>query len=458
MKRITLFLIAALSLPGCFRMKAESGDIAIQNVTVIDATGAPAKSGTTVLIAGKRILKMGPTREVRLAKSVRIIDGGGKFLIPGLWDMHVHPFEGKDARWKEFMALYIANGVTGVRVMFGDPLFHRWRDEIMSGQLIGPRMLIASPRPPEFTSAQEGRDFVSRSKDEWADFIKVLSDDIPRDVYFAIAEEARKQGIPFSGHVPYSISAGEASDAGQLSLEHKYAVSIPCSELEEEVRARLERIDSFRERVKVLADIEYDPRRAQTLFSRLVTNGTYVCPTLVVWNDPAYRDKAELANDPRLDLFPSELRNWFQSMGERLLDDAVAADLRRICSRSHALVGAMSRAGVKILAGTDSGSVPFLYQGFSLHDELQQLVESGLSPMKALQAATLNAAGCAGRLDDLGTIEEGKIADLVLLEADPLSSIVNTMKIDSVFFDGKHFDRAKLAKIQNDLKRLAAEI
>jgi len=207
-----------------------------------------------------------------------------------------------------------------------------------------------------------------------------------------------------------------------------------------------------------LADSVYDPRRAQTLFSRLVANGTFVCPTLVVWNDPAYRDKSELASDPRLDLFPSELRNWFRSMGERQIDDVVVADLRRICSGSHALVGEMSRAGVKILAGTDSGSVPFLYQGFSLHDELQLLVESGLSPMKTLQAATLNAARCAGRLDELGTVEEGKIADMVLLEADPLSSIANTMKIDSVFFDGKYFDRAKLSKIRNDLKRLAGEM
>jgi len=119
------------------------------------------------------------------------------------------------------------------------------------------------PKSP--AASRESRDFVRHSKEEGADFIKILSDDLPRDIYFAIAEEARKQGIPFSGHVPYSISAGEASDAGQLSLEHKYAISIPCSELEEEVRARLERIDSFRERIKALADIEYDPQRAQTL-------------------------------------------------------------------------------------------------------------------------------------------------------------------------------------------------
>jgi hypothetical protein len=207
-----------------------------------------------------------------------------------------------------------------------------------------------------------------------------------------------------------------------------------------------------------LADIGYDEQRARELFSRFFANGTFVCPTLVVWNDPAYRDKAEMAKDSRLDFYPSELRNWFKNMGDRLIDDGVVADLRKICSGSRVLVGAMNRAGVKILAGTDSGSVPFVLQGFSLHDELQLLVESGLSPMEALQTATKNAAECAGRLDSLGTIEEGKIADLILLEGNPLLSIANTRRIGSVFFNGKPFDRSKLDEIQNSLRKLAAEM
>ena len=389
---------------------------------------------------------------------MRIVDGSGKFLIPGLWDMHVHPFEGKDARWNEYMALFITNGITNIRVMFGDPKFHQWREAISSGQLTGPRMLIASPRPPEFTSEEQGRQFVRTSKSEGADFIKILSDDLARDVYFAIAVEARKQGIPFVGHVPYSISATEASDAGQLSLEHKYSVSIPCSGLEELVRSQLADIDDFRGRTKALADIGYDQQKARALFSRLSSNRTFVCPTLVVWNDPAYRNKAEMANDPRLDYFPSELRDWFNNIRERLIDDVVVADLRKICSGSHVLVDAMNRAGVKILAGTDSGGVPFVLQGFSLHDELQLLVESGHSPMEALQAATMNAADCAGRLNSLGTVEGGKLADLVLLDENPLSSIANTRKVHSVFINGRYLDRSELGLIQSRLKKLAAEM
>ena len=118
----------------------------------------------------------------------------------------------------------------------------------------------------------------------------------------------------------------------------------------------------------------------------------------------------------------------------------------------------MNRAGVKILAGTDSGSVPFVLQGFSLHDELQLLVESGLSPIEALQTATKNASECVGSQDSLGTVEEGKIADLILLEGNPLSSIANTKKINSVFFNGQYFDRRRLDTILNNLRKLATEM
>jgi hypothetical protein len=458
MKKTTLILVFIFTISFLSCTKTEKADIAIQNVTVIDATGASAKSGMTVLITGNRILKINKTQKTKLAEDVKVVDGSGKFLIPGLWDMHIHPFDEEDIRWKEFMAIFITNGITNVRVMFGNLELHQWREEISSDKLIGPRMIIASPRPAGISSVEEGRHFVRKSKSEGADFIKILSDDLPRDVYFAIADEANKQGIPFAGHVPYSVSAVEASDAGQLSLEHKHSVSIPYSELEEEIRTNLMNINTLRERVKLMADIDYNEQKAKKLFTHLVENGTFVCPTLVVWNEPAYRDKVELANDPRFAFYPSAVRNWFKYMGEKLIDDEVITALRRICSESHYIVGAMNKAGVKILAGTDSGGVPFVFQGFSLHDELELFVESGLTPMEALQTATINAAECVGRLDSLGTIEEGKIADLILLEENPLLSIENTKKINSVLYNGKYFDRSKLDKILDNLRKLAQEI
>jgi hypothetical protein len=456
-KNTTLFLVIIFTISFLSCRKVEKADFAIQNVTIIDATGASPKSGMTVLITGNRILKINKTQKTKLAEDVKVVDGSGKFLIPGLWDMHVHPFaeeDKEDVYWKESMALFITNGITNVRVMFGSPVLHQWREEIFSGKLIGPRMIIASPRPPGFSSVEEGRNFVRKSKSEGADFIKILSDDLPRDVYFAIADETKKQGIPFAGHVPYSVSAIEASDAGQLSLEHKHAVSIPCSLHEEEIITNLMNINTMRERVKLMADIDYNEQKASGLFTHLVKNGTYVCPTLVVWNEIAYRDTAELANDPRLAFYSSVVRNWFKYMTESFIDDEVRIGLRKICSKSHYIVGEMNKAGVKMLAGTDSG-MEYVFPAFSLHDELELFVESGLTPMEALQTATINAAECAGRLDSLGTIEEGKIADLVLLEENPLLSIENTKKINSVFNNGKYFDRSKLDKILDNLRILA---
>jgi imidazolonepropionase-like amidohydrolase len=151
---------------------------------------------------------------------------------------------------------------------------------------------------------------------------------------------------------------------------------------------------------------------------------------------------------------PPDVRERMKCMNENFNDVEVKADMRRMNSRSRHIVGEMNKAGVKILAGTDNGVAPYVFHGFSLHHELKLLVESGLTPMEALQSATFNAAECVGRLDSLGTIEEGKIADLILLEENPLLSIENTEKINSVFYNGKYFDRSKLDEILNTIEIL----
>jgi hypothetical protein len=325
-------------------------------------------------------------------------------------------------------------------------------------------MIIASPTaegpaPGQddsygISSVEEGRQFVQKVKSEGADFVKVTSY-LPRDVYFAVADEAKKQGIPFAGHVPYAISGVEASDIGQLSFEHQYSILVPCSEIEEEICTNFMNIvPTMRNRIKGYADIEYNEQKAGEFFTHLVKNRTYVCPTLVVWDEFSNRDKEEFANDPRFKYMPPDVRERMKRMNENFNDVEVKADMRRMNSRSRHIVGEMNKTGVKILAGTDNGGAPYVFHGFSLHHELKLLVESGLTPMEALQTATFNAAECVGRLDSLGTIEEGKIADLILLEENPLLSIENTEKINSVFYNGKYFDRSKLDEILNTIEIL----
>jgi hypothetical protein len=214
--------------------------VVFTHVTVVDATGASAKPEMTVVITGDRITELGPTETVDVPKDAEVVNARGKFLIPGLWDMHVHPF-GFD---KAQMQLFILNGVTGVRVMWGYPGALKWRNDIEKEVVVGPRMVISSsildgPQPiwagsTSLSDPAEARQAVIKAKQDSYDFVKVYSL-LSREVYFAIADEAKKQELPFAGHVPISVSAGEASDAGQRSIEHLTGILAATSTKEEDL-------------------------------------------------------------------------------------------------------------------------------------------------------------------------------------------------------------------------------
>ena len=243
MRKLGLFLavaiVAAITLLVAAVPPAET--LAFVHAAVIDATGSPAQPDMTVLVEDRRIVEIGTSASVSVPKNARVVEASGKYLIPGLWDMHVHEIFGD---WipedeKVIPLLFVANGVTGVRDMGGDlePL-KKWRSRIASGDLLGPRMVIAGPMldgpVPAFPSsapvkdAADGRRIVDDLKAHGADFIKIQSL-VPRDGYFAAADEAKKQGIVFAGHVPDAVRAVEASNAGQKSIEHLTGVFEGCS-------------------------------------------------------------------------------------------------------------------------------------------------------------------------------------------------------------------------------------
>ncbi len=435
--------------------------LALTNVTVIDTTGGPAKVNMTVLIQGQQIVSVGPTAAIPTPKDAHVIDAAGKFLIPGLWDMHVHG-TGRPG----FLDLFIANGVTGVRDMFG-PLdeIQRRREEIRAGARFGPRIVAAGrmldgPNPiiPGATAINrpdEGRDAVIGAKKEGSDFIKVYSL-LSRDSYYAIASEAKRQALPFAGHVPEAVSVAEASDAGQKSIEHLTGILLGCSTKESELRQRL--IDDLKRgegfsaahRTFLLGQIEslesYSEDKAQALFERLVKNHTWQCPTLTVLRGFALLDTESFTNDSRLKYLSAWQRFYWDpktSFVVHYLTKRDFADLKREFHKELELVGKMRRAGVELLAGTDT-SGPYCFPGFSLHDELALLVEAGLSPMEALQSATINPARFLGQFDRLGTVDSGKAADLVLLDADPLQDIRNSQKIRAVVVGGRIIQRPEL--------------
>jgi hypothetical protein len=304
--------------------------LAFRHVTVIDATGTPEQPDRTVVISKGRITTIDESGKVRVPQNAFVVDARGKFLIPGLWDMHVHWYD------EDYFPLFIANGVTGIGVMWGSDDHHRWREQIEKGELLGPHMAIASPiidGPKPYwpgsvsvTSEAEARQVVLKAKSEGADFIKVYSF-LPRGTYFAIADEAKREGIPFVGHVPMTVSAKEASDAGQKSIEHLTGVLQACSRQEETVMkvaqedfaARLANpnqssFSGFHQRLELRESVleSYDPNKATQLFEVFKKNGTWQVPTLTVLRAYAYLDDPEFVRDPRLKYMPRSVRSLWE--------------------------------------------------------------------------------------------------------------------------------------------------
>ena len=438
---------------------------AITHVTVIDATGAPSSPDMTVVVKNRHIAEIAKSDAVHVPAGLTVVDGRGKYLIPGLWDMHVHTVFGDwlPRNEKIVLPLFVANGVTGVRDMGGDlPVLKEWRAQIASGHLLGPRMVIAGPMldgpTPRFPSsapvanAADGRRVVDELKAQGVDFIKIQSL-IPRDGYFAAAEEAKKLGIPFVGHVPDAVRATEASNAGQKSIEHFTGIFEGCSTIEEQL---IKGPKSLGQNVAT-----FDAARAKKLVALMAKNRTWQVPTLAWERGQWLVDEIDLSHDPLAKYAPSTWkdRTWPMFVKDILKDmDTDPLPVRKkFVQMELDMTLTMFRAGVPFLAGTDTAAGVHIFPGFSLHDELALFVRAGLTPMQALQTATRNPAEFLGRLSDLGTVEKGKIADLVLLDANPLEEIGNTRRIHAVVLAGRYFDRAALDQMLRGVAKAAAQ-
>jgi imidazolonepropionase-like amidohydrolase len=350
------------------------------------------------------------------------------------------------------LPLFIANGITGVRDMGGElDVLQQWRKEISAGTLIGPRIVMSGPMldgpQPRFPSSiaiktpEDGRRAVDDLKQRGADFIKLQSL-IPRDAVFAIADEAKKQGISFVGHVPDSVRASEMSNAGQKSFEHLIGIFEGSSPLEDEF------LKGGKSEGKFLST--YDPKRAEALFALLAKNQTWQCPTLVWERGGNLLELNDTAHDPLAKYVPAYWKDvtWKRFAKEIMQDNTDDFSTRkRFVDKELEVVKAMHKASIPFLAGTDTPPGVYVFPGFSLHQELQRFVAAGFTPLEALQTATLNPAKFLGMQDRLGSIEKGKLADLVLLDANPLEDIRNTQKIAGVVVNGRYLSRADLDKL-----------
>ena len=452
-----LFSLSLLTLA------AQAQTLAITHAKVIDTVTGTIQADMTVAIEGNRIVSVARS-STRNPKAAQVIDAHGEYLIPGLWDMHTHVYfdstagDGTDI----VLPLLLANGITGVRDM-GSALdaVLKARDDIAAHRLLGPRMLVSGPMldgPKSqykasiaIATPEDGRRAVDMLKSRGADFVKIQSG-VPRDAYFAIAEEAKKVGIVFEGHVPDAIRASEAVAAGQRTFEHLIGIFEASSPDETKYLTGKKTVGMF------LAT--YDPKLEDGIVQLLAKNQVWQCPTLFWERGQWLVDAIDYNKDPDLAYAP---RSWVEKQWPasqkgimRSLDVDPLPIREQFVLHELDIVRKLHAANVPFLAGTDTPAGVDVLPGISLHLELQRFVAAGFTPLQALQTATLNPAKFIDRPNDFGTVEPGRIADLVLLEANPLEDIANTRTIAAVVTDGRLLSRQDLTQMQTKLKELAA--
>jgi len=434
LRPVVFLLAAAVSAPA---VGNSTHLVAIKHVNVIDVSRGVVNTDVTIVIENERILRVG--RHVRVPPSAEIVEASGKFVIPGLWDMHVHS-RGYDEARSAFPKL-IAVGITGIRDM-GSPLDDvlRLRRDVASGLVLGPEMFVAGPllngplpfRVPfilSVASPDDARAAVDRLRKSGVDFIKV-HDALAAPEYEAIAHECRRLGVPYAGHIPPAVDVGDAISLGQRSIEHLggrfYGLMLACSREQQTATSRVRAVvasarrdledgrdpddsDIFRADLTKLIGDEFEWARAEQLLTRLRENAVWQCPTLV----------------------SLPLRTVLSSRTDLSAEDVASA--QRLLQRMYDLIRAMARSGIGILAGTDAP----LNTG-ALHDELELLVAAGLTPLQALQAATIRPTQYLGVSSFLGTVSAGKVANLVILEANPIVDIRNTRTIVATILRGRY--------------------
>ena len=470
---VLLWLLCLVPLPsGAQSKQFDSRPLAITDVTVIDTTGAPSKPGQTVIVEGNRISQVGDQKKVHPPKGALVVNARGLYAMPGLWDMHVHIWE-----TERTFPLLIANGILGVRNMGGhlEELKH-WRAQVVSGELLGPHMIISgplvdgdNPAHPDYTvvvhDPAEGRAIVDSLKQGGVDFISV-SRNLTADEYYAIAEESKKDGLAFAGDLPQGIWASDASTSGQASIERLRGSAAESSkDFDQIVHLRSSPPanpgeEAGRALTVLKLEIEgYDAERLKNLAVLFVKNGTWQVPALVSGKAASFLNDDATASDPRLAYIGQKDREEWKAQRARSLADNLSEYwtlLRASDQEELAITRQFHQDGVAFLGGTDAGGAPFVIPGFDLHNELAALVGAGLTPLEALQSVTLDSAKFLGHTDDFGTVANGKAADFVLLDANPLDDIHNTQKIRAVVFQGKYLDRAALDALLAHAKESAS--
>ena len=471
MHRSIVFLVAICSFAFPASLRAQPAGrsplLIFLHVTVINPGTASVEEDRAVVIRNGWISAVVSAKGFLPSPQAQVVDGTGRYLIPGLWDMHVHTAFGDwFPRGREvILPLFVANGITGVRDMGGDlPVLFAWRKEIAFGEIPGPRMVVSGPMLDAYlpgtnktrfpssipvANADEATKAVDQLKAQGADFIKVQSV-IGNDAYVAAAQEAHKQNLPIVGHVPDHIKLTESVELGQKSIEHFMGVLEGCSGQEDKILA-----GSGDTRLLLTS---YDDAKCRKLIKLLADTHTWMVPT-TAWNrQGGLLDQVDFAHQPLDKYVPAYWRDvtwkrFYDEMMPGINADPLSLRQQFLAQIIH-MIGVLHKGGVEFMAGTDTAPGIYVMPGFSLHDELANFVEAGFSPMEALATATSNPAKFFDK-DDMGAIAPGNVADLVLLDQSPLQDIRNSTKIQAVVADGRYYDRAHLDQMLAGVEQAA---
>nr|WP_298790558.1 amidohydrolase family protein [uncultured Allomuricauda sp.] len=463
--KISYWLITSLLfLVGCQNKESkQSVDMFIANANVIHLETGEIKLQDVYIHKG-RISSLTNAGEVTKYDSENKIDATGKYLLPGFWDNHIH-LRGGDSlisNNKNFLNLFIANGITTVRDAGGDltPSVLEWKQKIADGNLIGPSIFSSGPKidGPNATWAGslevEKEDDIIKALDSLeklqVDFVKLYDSRISGEHYLKTIVEAEARGLTTSGHVPFTVTLDETIDAGIDAVEHLYYIMKGCASNEIEITEKLKAKEiGFWQAMPALLD-NYADSTAQRTFQKLKEQQVFVVPTLHIGKTLSYLDEIDHRNDAYLKYMGKGIIQTYQGRIDRALNasEKTRADRKKIDAFFGQLTKALHDADVSLLAGSDSGAYnSYTYPGVSLHQELKEMVENGISPLDALRTSTPNGAKFLKKSDDFGGISEGKIADLVFLDANPLENIENTQKIHAVLKGGKLFTKQQIAHL-----------
>jgi imidazolonepropionase-like amidohydrolase len=485
----TLLFVAVLTASRAAVAQRSPATVAVTHVHVIPMTGEAPRQEQTVLLRGDRIVDVGPGRSIRIPRGSRVIDAKGRYLVPGLWDMHAHVLDDSTTRALYF-PLYVANGVTGLRVMIGDcdslcagrdsagfappaSVVQGWKRDIAAGTLVGPRLVAAGNSLegtarffPQSRSIRDSADAVAAvevATAHRADFVKVIGN-IPPSAYYVLLRTARAARLPVAGHIPAGVSPIEASDSGQRSIEHLWGARWLCTSRPDSLATlRAARDTSAARRAELsramthLAASTVDEAACQPYFRHLVRNGTWQVPTLSPPRNIGLLDRYVERDDPYAVYLTSKQRAEWLPKNDPQLRDMTPEDFASTREQFAGLlpiVAAMWRAKVPLLAGSDVGTA-HIYPGFGLIEELSYLVDAGLTPYAALEAATISPARFFGATDSLGTIAPGKRADLVLVDANPLEDIHNISHVAMVVLRGRVLERRELDGLLRNARAFA---